>query len=101
MPERNSAAAGSHVRHAMPLIRQRGPRILAQLSQRWLSDEFRETFTRTESPGRRPASWALGPVFLSAKDRAAWEAAGRPSRGLPIDRDFGPGELWFEDFTRY
>lgn len=65
-----------------------------------LVPKTREVWIAPDGSGRIRET-AGEPSFLNAKDRAAWEAAGRPVLGAPIDRDFGPGELWYEDFTRY
>lgn len=39
-------------------------------------------------------------IFLSDRARSAWQAAGSPELARPINRDFGPGGLSYEDLAR-
>lgn len=64
----------------------------------FLVPKTRETWIGADGSGRIKET-AGDRVFLSERDRAAWIAAGSPSLGREIDQDFGPGELFAEDFS--
>jgi hypothetical protein len=40
------------------------------------------------------------PIFLGERDRNRWQAAGSPSLGSAMDKDFAPNGLSFTDFSR-
>jgi hypothetical protein len=59
----------------------------------------RTTWIAPDGSGRLRET-AGEPVFLSESSRSAWQAAGLPSLGGAINREFGPQQLSFEDLSR-
>lgn len=58
----------------------------------------RELWIAPDGSGRLRET-AGQPIFLGERDRARWEAAGRPQVVFTYNRDFGPGELRYEDLS--
>jgi hypothetical protein len=62
--------------------------------------DARQAWIATDGSGRLVES-ETDPHFVSAKDRRAWIASGRPSlRIAPSSERFGPGGLYYLDLTR-
>lgn len=63
-----------------------------------LIPKTRELWIAPDGSGRIRET-AGSPIFLSEHDRTNWEAD--PPQFLAMNQDFGPGGLFYEDFTRY
>jgi len=65
-----------------------------------LLPKTREIWVAPDGSGRIRESVGE-PVFLTERDRAAWQAAGSPNVFRGMNRDLGSGGLTYEDFNRY